>query len=513
MNKKISTAINAAISLILALTALTGCEENTTIHATGISINTESVTITKGESYQLTASLTPEGAEEIAIIWSTSNGNIATVDNNGIVSGILPGECTITARAGSLSASCNVTVSGIPVESVSLDKSELTMVIGTKQTIYAEVTPDDAEDRAVTWSSSDENIASVNYLGEITANNFGEATISATAGGKSASCKVTVRGIPVESITLNISETEMNVGKTLTLTATVMPENATDKTITWSSSDDKIASVDKEGTVTANSIGKVTITAKSGEASAECIISVIETPVPEKGDFYYADGTWSKELDQNKEVIGIVFWTGDPTSQDNTLRKDHPDCNHGLVIAISGEQKISWQSGYKEYKQTVGSWVEANTDFDTPTTGTGDGERINFINGYNNTKAYESFNNASENSKWKVEALDAISSHSERVPAPEASSGWYFPSAKEMSLLCAGDCEGGIWYHRNIETRDQINERLALIDNAEQLAAGYYWTSSENTFDNAVILYFGVGYPDLCPKEYAICIVRPVLAF
>lgn len=498
---------------VTAVSLFSGCKNESPVQATEIVLDKETLEIMQGETSTLTATLIPEGAEQMAISWSSSSGDIASVGNDGTVSGVTPGECTITAHAGSLQASCAVTVYGIPVESVSLNETELELVVGTTGMLSATVSPENAEDRAVKWTSSDDNIVSVSYLGEVTANSIGEASVTASAGGKSAVCKVSVIGVPVEKIELNYSDAEMNVGNTLQLIATVFPENATDKSVIWESTDDDVVSVSQEGTVTANTVGNAVIKAMAGSIVAECSVSVIDVPIPQKGDFYYSDGSWSTELDSNKDVIGIIFWTGDPTDSDATLLKEHPDCTRGLVVAISGEQKTSWQSGYQQYNETVGAWVESNTDYDTPCTSTNDDDRVNFINGYNNSKAYEAFNSASENSAWKVEAMEVISAYSESVMAPESSSGWYFPSAKELSLLCAGECEGGIWYHRNTETRDFINERLLLVDGAEQLGSSYYWSSSENTFDNAIVLYFGIGNPNLCPKEYTICIVRPVLAF
>lgn len=497
---------------IVAVSLLSGCKTGS-VQATDIVLDRETLEISKGESAVLTASVVPEGAESLAVSWSTSNGDVASVDNDGKVTGVAPGECTVTAYAGPLKASCAVTVSGIPVESVSLSETELEMAVGSKRMLYATVSPADAEDRAVKWESSDEGVVSVDYLGEISAIGVGEASVTASAGGKSAVCKVTVTGIPVESVGLEPVSLEMNVGNTVTLVATVYPQNATDRTISWESTDAGVASVSADGTVTANAIGNAVIKATAGGITAECPVHVTDVLIPQKGDFYYSDGTWSTDLDGTKDVIGIIFWTGDPTANDPTLAKEHPDCTRGLAVAVSGEQKPGWQTGYAQYGKTVGSWVEQNTGFDTPTTSNKDGDKLDFINGYNNTRAYEAFNNAPENSGWKIEALDAIASYAETVAAPESSSGWYFPSAKELSLLCAGESDH-IWYHRNTDTKNFINERLALVDGSEQLGGSYYWSSSENTYDNVIILYFGVGYPDLCPKGYeSMCIVRPVLAF
>ena len=162
----------------------------------------------------------------------------------------------------------------IPVTSVSLSKSELTLDPGASETLTATVVPSNATDKTVTWSTSNSGVATVEN-GKVTAVKEGEATIKATAGGKEASCKVTVKKavIAVEAVTLNKAELALEPGASETLTATVAPDNATDKTVTWGTSNAEVATVDN-GKVTAVKGGDAFITATAGGKSAVCKVSV-----------------------------------------------------------------------------------------------------------------------------------------------------------------------------------------------------------------------------------------------
>ena len=168
----------------------------------------------------------------------------------------------------------------VKVTGISLDKTGIEMVEGETATLTATVTPSDATNKSITWTSNAPGIAKVNDNGKVTAIKAGEATITATTkdGGKTATCKIKVipLTVPVESVSLDITEAEMTEGDELILKATVLPENATTKTVTWTSSDDNIAAVDESGKVSALKPGKATIKAMAGEKSAECAISVIK---------------------------------------------------------------------------------------------------------------------------------------------------------------------------------------------------------------------------------------------
>lgn len=265
-------------SFVLLSVLLVSCKrEPQPIKVTGITLSSSSLSLTEGETADLTATISPKNANNQTVIWSSSNGSVASV-SNGRVSALSPGSTTITAKSddGGFTASCAVTVASrvIAVTSVSLSKTELTLVEGDSETITATVLPDNATDKTVTWSSSDTAVATVDG-GKITAIKEGTATITAKAGDKTAICIITIekKVIPVESVKLDKSELELYEGEFMTLIATVKPDDATDKTVAWSSSDASIATVEN-GLVIAVKEGSATITAKAGEQTAECVVIV-----------------------------------------------------------------------------------------------------------------------------------------------------------------------------------------------------------------------------------------------
>ena len=160
----------------------------------------------------------------------------------------------------------------IPVTSIVLDQTALALNVNETATLTATVSPDDASFKTVTWTSSDEAVATVSG-GVVTAVGVGEATITAQAGDFTATCVVNVGDVPVTGITLNQSALDLLVNEKDTLTATVTPDNATDKTVTWTSSDEAVATV-SGGVVTAVGAGEATITAQAGEFSATCVVTV-----------------------------------------------------------------------------------------------------------------------------------------------------------------------------------------------------------------------------------------------
>lgn len=162
-----------------------------------------------------------------------------------------------------------VTVVPKPVSGITLDKTELTVNQGETATLVATVLPEDAGDKTVTWTSSNESVATV-ADGVVTAVGAGSTTITAKAGEFEATCAVTVAGadVPVTGITLGSAPSAIIAGDEITLTATVTPDYATDKTVTWTTSNEAVATVDANGVVTAVGAGSVTITAAAGEVSA-----------------------------------------------------------------------------------------------------------------------------------------------------------------------------------------------------------------------------------------------------
>ena len=157
--------------------------------------------------------------------------------------------------------------------SVTLNKTSASLKVGETLTLSATVGPDDATDKTVTWTTSDATVATV-ANGVVTAKKLGTATITAKAGEKTATCSITVIPTPVTSVTLSKTSASLKVGETVTLRATVNPSDATDKTVTWTTSDATVATV-SNGVVTAKKMGTVTITAQAGDKSANCTVKVL----------------------------------------------------------------------------------------------------------------------------------------------------------------------------------------------------------------------------------------------
>jgi uncharacterized protein YjdB len=241
------------------------------IEVKSIQLNKTSVTLSAGETAELTATVSPDNATNKTVTWSSSSTSVATV-SNGKVTAVAVGSATITAQCGNVKAECAVTVSPIEVTSIQLDKTSVTLSAGETVELIATISPDNATDKTVTWSSSNGSVATVTN-GKVTAVAVGSATIIAQCGNVKAECSVTVSPTEVTSIQLNKTSVTLFAGETVELTATLSPDNATNKTVTWSSSSTDVATV-TNGKVTAVAVGSATITAQCGNVKAECSVTV-----------------------------------------------------------------------------------------------------------------------------------------------------------------------------------------------------------------------------------------------
>ena len=251
------------------------------IEVTSITLDKTTLSLTVGAEETLTATVKPDNATDKTVTWTSSNTAIATV-KDGKVKGVKAGTATITAKAGSKTATCKVTVTKatIAVTSITLNKTTLSLTVGAEETLTATVKPDNATDKTVTWTSSNTAIATVKD-GKVKGIKEGTATITAKAGDKTATCKVTVSKatVAVTSVTLNKTSLSLKVNQEETLIATVKPDNATDKTVKWSSSNTSVATVNN-GKVKGIKAGTAVITAKAGDKSAKCNVTVTADPVP-----------------------------------------------------------------------------------------------------------------------------------------------------------------------------------------------------------------------------------------
>ena len=215
-------------------------------------------------------------ADKIDWSWTVGDDSIATVDDNGIITGIKGGDTIVVVSSadGKMTAKCPVTVSQ-PLMAIRMDDIDLQTNGQSSATVNYTLVPADTTEDNVTLSVDDESIARLDGNRIIAVNN-GETKITATCGIVKTSAKVTVT-TKVEQITLNKTEGVLTVGNSVTVTATVTPDNATNTTVNWTSSDEKVATVDSNGKVTAVAAGNATITATSesdGDVIADYALTV-----------------------------------------------------------------------------------------------------------------------------------------------------------------------------------------------------------------------------------------------
>ena len=262
----------------------TRCDVTVVVPVTGVTLNKTFDAITAGTSDILVATVAPSNAANKSVTWSSSNTAVATVDSSGKVTAITAGTATITVTTadGGKTAACAVTVNAaiVYVTGVTLNKTTDTLTVGAADTLMATVNPSNATNKNVSWTSSNTAVATVDSTGKVTAVAAGSATITVTTadGGKTATCAVTVNAapVPVTGITLNKTSDALIAGASDTLVATVAPSNATNKNVTWLSSNTAVATVDSNGKVTAVDSGTamITVTTADGGKTAACAVTV-----------------------------------------------------------------------------------------------------------------------------------------------------------------------------------------------------------------------------------------------
>ena len=239
-----------------------------------------SETAATGESAETDEKLA-KAASKLTVEWTSSDESVATVDATGMVVAVSAGEADITASVtdSEMSAVCKVTVKVAAKDITVPDNLDVKLNDGNETTVEATVSPADATDVKVSYASTDEAVAAVDKDGRVQVLQPGECDIITTLmqDGEKVTEKTThVKAFyEVESITLDSNEGKLTVGNSHTIKATVAPEEvAAEITIEWSSSNEKVATVDENGKVTAIAAGEATITATAGEESANYEVTV-----------------------------------------------------------------------------------------------------------------------------------------------------------------------------------------------------------------------------------------------
>lgn len=288
MSVKVFTRIACLIMAVAMAVSLVGCG----VDITSVGLPTD-IVLEKGETQQLNIEYgtddkaeqekIAEAASKLNLTWTSSDETVATVDETGLVTAVGAGEADVTVSVAdaNISSTTHIKVVILPTGVEAPETLSLELNGENSKALGAKMTPEDATEVKLAYESSNENVATVDENGVVTAVGVGECTITTTivadttataedAGVDSemlvvpenakVETKVTV-GKAIESITLDSNEGVLSIGNTHTIKATVFPEDATDKAVTWKSSDESIATVDAEGNVTAKGTGNVTITA------------------------------------------------------------------------------------------------------------------------------------------------------------------------------------------------------------------------------------------------------------
>ena len=347
-----------------------------TIEVSSVAVSPTEVTLDINDTEQLTATVvaTPDNADNKKVTWKSSNEAVATVSESGMVTAIGAGTATITAtstkdekKQGTCAITVNEPAEIIEVKSIALNETEKTILIGGTLTLTVTYTPEDANTgKAITWTTSDDKVATVEG-GVVTGIAEGTVTITATPEkGTAATCKVTVKPVAVESVSLDKTEATIKVDATLTLTAKVLPENATNKDVKWSSNEETVATVDNNGKVTGIAEGEAIITVKTvdGEKTAECKVKVeAKTAPPATGLVAHAPEVFEEEYGgelstfENRQYE-VYYVTRDPSGDNICIATTTDDKIAG--ISTGTPTTVKAKDNWFELKESGGKGGDGN---------------------------------------------------------------------------------------------------------------------------------------------------------
>lgn len=288
-----STDLNEKINGDNPITVTNSCTITKIIPVTGITLDKVGPeTVSVGDKVELKATVKPDDASDKTVVWSSSNPAVATVEN-GTVEALKAGETTITAKAGNAQASCKFIVKQ-PLEDASLSvetqETLKDLIKGTACFVKLELEPADSSDVTVEWTSKDPAIASVEkndngYYIKALAEGETEVTFVARdfAGNEiTKTYPVNVKIIPIKSIAIDKQDSELVIGDKLQLGVVLNPEDTTEELeekLVWSIDDEKVATIDENGVVTAIGLGTAKVTVKAGDMEATTTITVVEKKV------------------------------------------------------------------------------------------------------------------------------------------------------------------------------------------------------------------------------------------
>lgn len=341
------TAVSPGTAVITVVTAAyysssykAACKVTVTQPVTGVTLNKSKTTIQVGKGENLTAVIAPSNASDKNVQWTSSDTNVASVDNSGYVRAKNPGKATITVKTnnGGKTAACEVTVPAVPT-GVILNPKNLTLRVGDSDTLTAQVTPEGVGGVSLYWVSGDKNIVTVDGNGTVTAVSPGTAKIAVRIKNTDYTdrCQITVipaaeviqpeeekitPPIPVTGIELDHTKIMIPIGDAFQLNAMVIPSNATNRAVLWESDNPQVVVVSDSGLLEAVGLGKADIIAKTDDGGkvAKCKVEV-----------------YSKEQEELPSDQNLVM----AVRQKITLTKDDFNLAERPAKYSSGDKKIA----------------------------------------------------------------------------------------------------------------------------------------------------------------------------
>ncbi len=279
-------ALKTGSTVITATTADGGFSASCTltvhgkVNVTGVAFSTSAVTVKVGVIDQLVAMVSPSNASEQGVIWSCSNTSVVAFNQKGQFKGLKAGTAIITAKTvdGGYTAQCKITVVQ-PVTGIKITTTDVKLAVGKSKALVWNVFPSDATNQKISWTSSDASVAAVDQNGVVTAKKSGLTVITATTadGGFTSTCNFTVY-VPVTGVEVNATSIKVPKGDTRLLSAIIKPSNATNKAVSWTSSNTAIVKVNEAGQITGVSKGSATVTCKTADGAfkASCTVLVVQ---------------------------------------------------------------------------------------------------------------------------------------------------------------------------------------------------------------------------------------------
>ena len=330
----------------------------------------------------------------------------------------------------------------VAVESVILNQGTIDVNVGDEANLIATITPADATTQTLKWESSDDEIVTVDAAGKVTGVKAGSATITVTSTAdatKTATCTVSVKSVAVTGVTLE-GDKAIAIGETVKLTATIAPANATNKKITWNSSNPEIASVGTDGTIEGKAAGEttVTVTTEDGSKTATCKVEVTSMPLKA-----YNVGDYYPDADDSSTAVGVVFQITNGGV-------------HGKVISLD-ETTAQWS--------TVNHYFTANN-----------------------------YNDGAANTKIIMEQAEADTKYPAAAWCVDKGAGWYLPARGELEEF------GEIWYANPTTYNTKFTNAGGTAINLDTFK-NYYWTSNTNDSGYVSAISFDGGGTSTPHKE------------